>query len=221
MIEIIVFTLTFLLCFFLLYLFSKADFVLLRQNISLSQIFDTAGISLISAFLFSRVLYVINNFKVDLLSFLRFFHILKYPGLSFFGFIAGGSLCLYLIFIKKKGIGRITDIFTISFFPLFAVSILFEKIKGQLSFLPYVFFLFCILIFIFFIRSHKKYILKDGSISLLFVLLVCIETVVYQYLTAAASGIIFSFSILAIIGILAIPPTILELYINQKRKKSA
>src|SRR5687767_4688173 len=204
--EIAVFGITFIICLFILYMLSKQDFVLLRQNISLSQIFDALGIAIISAFLFARVLYVVNYFKSDLLSFLKFFHIIKYPGLSFFGFLAGGALCLYLIFIKKKGVGRIMDVFSISFFPLFAVSVLFEKMSGNLFLVPYISFALCVLFFIFFIRSHQKYILNDGSISLIFILLMCIQTAVYQYLTAGSASVIFGFSILGIVSIFAILP---------------
>lgn len=217
---ILIFTIAFVLSFFILYMLSKHDFVLLRQNISLSQVFDAAAISLISAFLMSRVLFVVNNFKTELLSFLRFFHIAKYPGLSFFGFIAGGALCIYLIFMRRKGLGRIADIFSISFFPLFAASILVESIKGQFYYLPYALFFVSLLIFAFFVRSHQKYILKDGSVALIFMLLTCIQTAAYQYFLASKSAVILTFSTLFIISVVAAFPILIELFLNQRKKKS-
>jgi hypothetical protein len=218
--EILIFVVTFIICFFILYMLSKHDFVLLRQNISLSQIFDAAAISLICAFMMSRVIFVVNNFKTDLLSILKFFHIAKYPGLSLFGFIAGGALCLYLIFMRRKGIGRIVDIFAISFFPLFATSILLEQIKGQYFFIPYVLFVVCLFVFAFFIRSHNKYILRDGSISLVFILLICIQTAFYQYFMGAKNAIFLSFSSLFIVSVVAIPFILFELFLNQRKRKS-
>lgn len=217
--EIAILFLTLIICFFLLYIFSKTDFVLIRQNISLSQVFDAAGVSLIAALLMSRVIFVVNNFRTELLSILRFFHLARFPGLSFFGFILGGGLCLYLIFMKKKNVSRIMDIFAISFMPLVAVSTLVDSFKA-FQFVPYLFFFICVFIFIFFIQSHKKYTLKDGSISLIFLLLVCCQTLIYQYAGFAKNAVIFNFSILFIVSAISIPVILVELFLNQRKKNS-
>lgn len=216
--EFIIFFITLIICFFLLYIFSKTDFVLIRQNISLSQIFDAAGVSFIAALLLSRVVYVVNNFRTELLSFLRFFHIARYPGLSFFGFIIGGALCLYLIFVKKKNVSRIMDIFAISFMPLVAVSSLVESTRS-LVFIPYLFFIFCIFLFIFFIQSHQKYVLRDGSISLIFLLTVCVQTLIYQYFNFHKNAVFSSFSLLFLVSTIFIPIILVQLFLNQRKKK--
>ncbi len=217
--EILLFIILFVLCFFLLYIFSKHDFVLLRQNISLSQIFDAASVSLVSAFIFGRVLYVVNNFKSELLSVLRFFHIVKYPGISMFGFMAGAALCFYLIFMKKKGIGRIGDIFAVSFYPLFAFGILFEgSIKP--SILPILFFIFSIPYYIFLIRCHQKYVLRDGNVSFLFFLILCVQTFLFQYFSVSKNAIFSSFTLLEIISAVAIPAVLVGFVRIQSRKKA-
>ncbi|HVZ12676.1 MAG TPA: hypothetical protein VG965_06635 [Patescibacteria group bacterium] len=216
--EIVIYIIVTFFCCFLLYYFSKQDFVLLRQNISLSQIFDALSVSTLSAFLMGRALYVVNNLKSDLLSFLRFFHIWKYPGISMFGFLGGGGLCLFLIFAKKKGLSRICDIFTISFFPLFAVSIFFEKYMHGLIFLPILMFIVAVAFFIFFLRSHHKYILRDGSISLIFLLLLALETIASQYFSGVKNSIFMSLSILEMLCIIIVPASLVGLVINQRKK---
>lgn len=218
--EILIFTVVFIFCLFLLYLFCRHDFVLLRQNISPSQMFDALAVALVSAFILGRVFYVVNNFKTELLSFLRFFHVFKYPGISGFGFLIGAALGLYLIFMKKKGIGRICDIFTLSFFPLFATGILFDETTKQFFFLPILFFVLSIFLFIFLVRSHNKYYLRDGSISLIFFLFICIQTAIFQYITAKSNAVIFQLSILGILSLLAIPLILFNLYLNQRRKRT-
>ena len=174
LISILLLVLVIFVCFFLLYTTSKQDFVLLRQNISLAEVFDLSIATFIIAFLFGRVLYIINDFKFELMGFLSFFHLLKFPGLSPLGFFIGAGLSIFLFFRKKKGLGRIYDIFTISFLPLYLFFVMTQSYPAKYAYLPFTFLFIYLLLFVFSIRSHQKYILKDGSISLIFLLLISI-----------------------------------------------
>ena len=81
MIFILVSILVTFICFFLLFLFSKQDFVLLRQNISLSEMFDAAIVIFLFAILTGRIFYVLDSFNFELLHALRFFYITRFPGI--------------------------------------------------------------------------------------------------------------------------------------------
>ena len=216
---ILVYILVIFVCVFILYILSKSDFVLLRQNISLSEIFDALFITFISAYLVGRTFDMINRLESNLLSILLFFHIFKYPGISLLGLFLGGGVSLYLIFMKKKGAGRISDIFAISFFPLFAVNLFFEKYSPALFFLPYILFFFSIVFFIFLTSSHNKYTLRDGSISLIFVLLLAFTTFIFEYFSKSPP-MILSLSFLQIVSLVATPSALFALVVNQRKKNS-
>ncbi len=217
--TILIYILAIFLCLFLLYILSKSDFVLLRQNISLSEIFDALFIIFICAFLVGRAFNMIDRLESNLLSILRFFHIFKYPGISLLGLFLGGGASLYLIFMKKKGAGRISDIVSISFFPLFAVNLFFEKYPPALFFLPYILFFISILFFIFLLTSHNKYTLRDGSISLIFILLLVLTTFVFEYFSRATT-VFLSLSFLQIVSLVATPCSLFALAVNQRKKNS-
>ncbi len=215
----VIYVLVIFSCLFILYILSKSDFVLLRQNISLSEIFDALFITFICSFLIGRAFNMIDHFESNLLSILRFFHIFKYPGISLLGLFLGGGLSLYLIFMKKKGASRISDIFAISFFPLFAVNLFFEKYGPALFFLPYILFFISILFFIFLLSSHNKYMLRDGSISLIFILLLAFTTFIFEYFSKSP-GVFLSLSFLQIVSLVAVPCVLFALITNQRRKNS-
>lgn len=219
MIEIIFYSATVIICLFILYSTSKSDFVLLRQNISLSQIFDAAIVSGISAFLLGRVIFMVDNFKTDLLSFIRFFHIIKFPGLAIFGILLGGLMSVFLIFMKKKGAGRICDIFTISFFPLFIVSLLFESF-GSLVYVQVLLTILSIVVLVYMISSHNKYILRDGSIALLFITWICIVTFANELLSNSENYVISPFTVVSILCLIFIPISFISFLINQRKKNS-
>lgn len=217
---IVIYLLVIFLCLFIVYILSKSDFVLLRQNISLSEIFDALFITLICAYLVGRTFNMINRHESNLLDILRFFHVFKYPGLSLLGVLLGGGLSLYLIFMKNKAQGRICDIFAISFLPLFAVNLLFfEKYPHALFFLPYILFLISIVFFIFLVSSHNKYTLRDGSISLIVLLFAALATFAFEYVSRTPN-IFLSLSFLQIVSLVAAVSAFSALVVNQQKKNS-
>lgn len=214
----LVFLVVLSLCLFLLYILSKQDFVLLRQNISLAQIFDAQVLSLISGFILGRIFYVINYGRFDLIHPLKFFHLIKYEGIIPLGFFGGMALLLFTVFGSKKGLGRIYDIFAIAFFPLFAAGLLLRYVN--------IFFLFPVIIFIalataflFLIRSHYKYILRDGSISFIFLSLLALDGITYDpFLYTGKNTVLGLFSLSSALSILILILSLIALTINQRKK---
>jgi hypothetical protein len=151
---------------------SKNDFVLLRKNISLAKIFDVIIISFLFSFIPSRLFYVLDTFSFGLLKSLGFFHIFKFSGLSFLGFIIGIFFVVYLFFHQKKATLRIFDICALTFFPFFIFSLFIIKFPGYFLFVQIGLAVLLLIIFGFLIRFHKNFTLSDGGVFFIFSFLV-------------------------------------------------
>lgn len=112
--EIVVLIPAFILFLYYIYKLVKDDYVFIRKNISLEQIFDiTFIVSWISLF-FARVFYFIFNPQVSHNIIFNFFST-NIPGLSLFGGFIGGAGALFLIGkYKKIPLGRLFDFFTLA-----------------------------------------------------------------------------------------------------------
>jgi len=207
------------LCFFLLYMFSKQDFVLLRQNISLSEIFDLSALTLITGFIFGRIFYILNVFNFQLFNILQFFHLFRFPGISNLGFFTGGAIAIYMLFRNQKGMSRIFDIFSLSFFPLFVFIILVEFIEKHSWYLLGAVLTISVISFIFFIKSHSRYILRDGGISIIFYIYLALITLISQFLLKNGYMIFLHLDFSQIISIPIVIASCVALYFNQKGKE--
>ncbi len=108
---------SFILFLFCTYVFSRDDFILLRKNISLEQVFNTVFISLPAAFIASRIGYILLKPNIRFLNPFVFFLIPYFPGLSLNAGILGIILFLYLYSKNQKiPFERLSDIFAVSFF---------------------------------------------------------------------------------------------------------
>lgn len=216
MIEIVIFLIFGIISLFILYTLSKHDFVLLRQNISTAQVFDIGFVSCIFSFALSRFLYIMNSFDFSLLSPIPFLHILRFPGISPLGFFLSILLFLAIILRGKKGLFRIYDIFFVALFPLYFLTFILRdypfKILISLA-LAAVF----ICLFYFFIKSYKNYILSDGSITLLVLMLISFDTAIFELL-AKQSKIILLFSPLAILSLITFFASLTMLIVNQRSR---
>ncbi len=114
----------FLYCVFVL---AKDDFLLLRKNVNLEQLFNAAFIGFCVSLFFSRVFFVLQHIKSDYLNPLVFFLFPYFPGLSITGGIVG-ALLLVWIYAKRKKLpfGRVFDIFSLSFFFTWSMCLLVE-----------------------------------------------------------------------------------------------
>lgn len=207
-------------CYFLLYILAKQDFVLLRQNISLAQILDTAIIAIVAAFITGRLLFLVNNLELSLLQGVRFLHFIKFPGISPLGFFLGGIFALWFFLRRKKGILRIFDIFSISFFPFYSFSLI---LKSYLQKSAFIFLIAAIVLplifFVFSLKSHYKYMMRDGSISLITLLIISIDTLFYEYINPDKYIILFDLSVSQILSIILISSSIVFLFLNQRKLK--
>lgn len=174
--------LIFLYCVFI---FAKDDFILLRKNITLEQLFNISFVIYMLGFLCARFVYVLEHLSSKYLDPLVLFLFPYFPGLSLSGGILVGIAYLFFILNRKKlPIFRVFDIFTIAFSFAFAAGLpivtlidffLIKKnaLIGGIG--TGVFLLFAIMLTILFLKNK----IKDGStgyfgvsiFSLLFIVL--------------------------------------------------
>lgn len=180
---------------FILYSLAASDFVLQRKNISPSKIFDMAAVTGILMFILGRIFFIIDGARYDFLSFIPFFHVLRYPGLSIVGVFAGLTLGVFLLFRDKKTLPRIWDIFSLSFFSIYLYFLIIRNYPGQLALLRLILPLIFIFIYFFLIRFHKNYSIRDGSIILIGAVLISLDNILsHFYIHNKVFFAVFSFS---------------------------
>lgn len=176
------FILVLLFCFFVflfcLYFFAHDDFVLLRRDISLDQLFNigivASLVSLLSARLFFAFFHPSSNF-LNPLYFLLFPY---FPGLSFLGAVLGAALFLLTVFRSKKmPTGRLADLFSlcalvsiqfgaVGYFLLSGASFAsFEVLFVMLSYFSLLLF-FVLFVYPRFLKGR----VEDGNMSILFLI---------------------------------------------------
>ncbi len=152
---------------FILYAVARHDFVLLRQSISLRQVYDNVFISLFFFFLFARVGYILQLGNLEIINPLKFFYLSKYWGILPYAGFVGLILTLIVLFRKKKNKLRILDIYILSFTPLILLDILLKG-NSSISFLIKLVSLVVLIGFYgWFIKIHNKFTTKDGFITFL------------------------------------------------------
>lgn len=167
---LLIYLLAIFISLFILYAVARHDFVLLRQSISLRQVFDNVFLSIITFFIVGRVGYALYSQSLEILNPLRFFYLTKYWGLvPFLGFF-GMILSILLLFRNKKNKMRILDIYFISFTPIIILDVLLKSNSGIL--LPIKIISIFVLLFFYgwFIKIHNKFTTKDGFITVLTVI---------------------------------------------------
>lgn len=218
--EFLFLILILIVCFFILYILCRQDFVLLRQNISMAQIMDAAIIAIIFAFITARLFFLINNLDFSLLHAIRFFYFIKFAGVSPLGFAIGGLFAIAFLMRGKKGIFRIFDIFSISFLPLYSFSQVFKNYPQEFAIVaPIVTIVLLVILFIFFLKSHYRYILRDGSISLILLLIISTVTLFYEYLNQEKHNILFDLSAIQVLSIILAASSVVFLFLNQRKLK--
>lgn len=150
---------------FILYAVARHDFVLLRQSISLRQVYDNVFISLIAFFVAARIFYAFYVGSLDLLNPLRFFYLTKYWGiLPYVGFMAM-ILAVLFLFRKKKNKLRILDIYFLSFTPIILLDVLSRSNSSLMLLIKVVSVLVLLSFYGWFIKIHNKFTTKDGFIT--------------------------------------------------------
>lgn len=184
MIELILLIGALVFTMFLLFTLARNDFVLLRKNVSLHELFDAAIISMAIGLLCARIFYIIDVQEWSWFHPFRFFHLVKVPGLSLYGFFVGVIVPLFLILRKKNVLHRVYDILFISLLPVFIVSLATRTYSlGVPSFVMQILLaVVCIAIVYICITFFHNYTLRDGSLALIIFLLLSIDLFLQGFL---------------------------------------
>lgn len=172
---------------FILYAVSRHDFVLLRQSISLRQVFDNAFLTLFVFFLVSRFFYALYVHNIMLLNPLRFLYLTKYWGVLPYAGVGGAILALIFLFRKKKNKLRILDIYFISFSPIILLDILLRGNHGIHLLLKIVSLIVLVSFYGWFIKIHNKFTTKDGFITFLTIITYSLVSLAFSF---ASFGIV-------------------------------
>lgn len=152
---------------FILYAVARHDFVLLRQSISLRQVFDNVFLTLMVFFVAARVAYSFYIQNLQLLNPLRFLYLTKYWGILPYAGFAGAIFALLFLFRKKKNKLRILDIYFISFSPIILLDILLKGNHGVTLLIKVIAVVVLLLFYGWFLKIHNKFTTKDGFIALM------------------------------------------------------
>lgn len=172
----VVLIICFVLFLFRLYHVANDDYVLVKKNISLEEIFNAAFVSGLVSLFFARLFYVILHPDPIFLNPLVFFIFPYFPGLSLLGGILGGILALILYGRAKKfPMGRVFDFFTVAFTFVLPVGLLgYFLLSGDYSIGGWVKLgLFTAIALAANLYLHPKASsleIRDGSISILFLI---------------------------------------------------
>jgi len=166
----------------------KDDYLFIRRNISLEQVFDIGFSITFICLLFSRLFYYIyhptslDNFFVSYFSFQK-------GGLSLIGAVIGGIIGLFFIGkYKKVPLGRLFDFFMLSFLislPFgFLSQIIFLKKSEVLIYIINA--LIYLILTIFFIKVLYPKVLnrtmKEGNLSIYFLIFFAIASFISSLL---------------------------------------
>lgn len=174
--QFFIFVLVICLVLFLyrIYHLANDDYVLLKKNITLEDIFNAVFVCSAVSLLFSRFFYVFMNPDPVFINPLGFLLFPYFPGLSITGAILGGALALFL-FCRRKQIprARVFDFFSISFVFVLPFGFIGYFLLSQdfttgniVKFALYTLILFASNIYLYPKASSLE--IKDGSISALF-----------------------------------------------------
>lgn len=184
MIEFILFIPVLFFVMFLVYSLAKNDFVLLRKNISLHELFDGVLLSMVVGLLLARIFYLVEIQEFSWFHPFRFFHLVKLPGLSLFGFFVGVIPVLYFLLRKKKVLLRVYDIVFISLLPVFIFSLVTRDYSLIIpSFILQIFLgvAGCIILWIC-TRFYHNYTLRDGSVAMIICMFISLDLFFYGFI---------------------------------------
>lgn len=163
--------------FYSLYILGKDDYVLIRKNFSLEQLFDFAFIGVFVSVILAKILLIVFHITVNVSFVERLFFPTK-AGFSLTSIVLGYLLVVFLIGIYRKlPIGRLFDFFSLALLSTlpagYLLSILFVE-KNNIIFyiLPGIFYL---ILQVFFWRFLLPRIingkLRDGNLCNYFLLI--------------------------------------------------
>lgn len=174
--------LVFLFCVFVL---SKDDFILLRKNVSLEELFNISIIGGIISLILSRAGFAVSNLKSSFISPLIFLAIPYFPGLSLAFGIIGFCIYVYIYSSRKKfPTKRIFDVMTISSslaisfgnLIFFITNLIIHK---KINFFFISGFLFYAILFAVLAGIFTKTKIKDGDTSIWGLISISLSQVIF------------------------------------------
>jgi hypothetical protein len=173
------FVISLFICYFLflffLYRLGKEDFILIRKNIALEQLFNITLVTTLVGLFFGRLAYVVFHFNTTYLNPLKFFIVPYFPGLIFPAVVIGGYAYIwYLSQLRRLPTGRIIDFYAVAIagvMPLLTLAQLFlptTQLVLQLIIAGVWLLTFLLVRFLLLPRVGKGEI-KDGTLGLLYI----------------------------------------------------
>lgn len=210
-----VFFIFLLISLFLLYLLSKNDFVLLREDVSPVEVFDIVVVVLIFSFILGRLFYIFDYETFQLLDPIRFLHFVKLKGFSFLGsFLGIFPAVFWRARKKKKKVMRLFDIFLLSSSPIFYLILVISDYPNNLFLIKVIILIIGLILVGVLFNSFKNYSLRDGSISLLMLIILSLNNFFIQFKNS--NKILFeTFSFSQTISIIIIFLSVIIVLINQ------
>lgn len=109
------FLFSFIVICFSLYVLVRDDVIFIRKNVSVDQVFSSAFLGILAAFLGSRIFYTLFSVKISYLNPFVFLLFPYFPGLSLLGGVVGLLIFEYLYTKPKKVPSeRLSDFYSIS-----------------------------------------------------------------------------------------------------------
>lgn len=182
-IEILI--VSFLVFLFGVFVLSKDDFVLLRKNVSLEELFNIGIVAGIVGVIVSRLGFVLGSPHIMYLNPLVFLALPYFPGLSLSFGIVGGFLYIFLYTMKKKfPIKRIFDVMITAFAGSMSIGSLLSFVvffavdrKMQFVFLVEFFVYLVLLSFLSWLFTKSK--TRDGDTSIVGMFFICFTQIVF------------------------------------------
>lgn len=173
----------FLIFLYNIYYFSHEDFVITRRDIPMEKIFNIAFLGGFIFLFFSRFFYILFNPFPHYLSVIGFIAYPYLPGLSLIGAMSLTPLLLSFYFkAKKLPVGKMLDLFSLSFLGVLPLGFLLVFIKqlGKTDLIFNVLFISSFILLIIFKKIIYKFAesgeIKDGSFTLI---LIAIFSLIY------------------------------------------
>lgn len=210
---------------FCLYIQSNDDFVFLRKNITLEQIFNIAILGLLVSFFGARALYAISSGNVQFLNPLVFLVFPYFPGFSLLGGVLSGLFFVVMYTLRNKiSTARLFDfiscstLISIAFgFFLFTILKFIAKKHVEMQDVAAV-FLYIILSFVFLVYLLPKLRsgeLEEGSMGFLFLFLFSLISLVLEILNKTHKILL----VLSIEGIISFIVLLISLSFFIKQEK--
>ncbi|MCL5435108.1 MAG: prolipoprotein diacylglyceryl transferase [Patescibacteria group bacterium] len=170
-----------IICFFIflfsLYFLANDDLIIIKKDMPMNKIFNTAFLTAFVALFFARVFYVVLFPREVFFSILGFLLFPYFPGLSLLGGVLGGSVFL-LVYSKYQNlpVTRTLDFFAVAFLSSLSIGFFGVFVLTGKSYFPVFIFSFLTYLILFlvftkvFLPASFRGKIKNGSIGIMFLM---------------------------------------------------